>query len=248
MIKCITISLFLFIGCVATSETLQAQQSTVDTFHITVVEKTPAHPLFGIGSARGYAVNGVEGDTLIVVRNKLYVFDVSVADKELSFSFYTEPIGGTKDFYNSEFIESANGSGSIRNVRADKTTRDTVYYASTDEPWVGGTILVVDSLPTSNVTERRQSMLAGESRAIPNPCVERATIEFSLEHPSVVSLELVDLLGRRVIFHAGGAMESGERGISIDTERIESGLYHYRVIAVSEDREEVLTGRLQVLK
>ena len=56
--------------CVTSSVTASAQYSVVDTFRFRVMEKTPAHPLYGVGDETGFSVNGVEGGTIYMVRDR----------------------------------------------------------------------------------------------------------------------------------------------------------------------------------
>ena len=236
------------LGVAITITTLQAQQSRVDTFKVTVVDKTPAHPYYGIGSSRGCAVNGIEGDTLIVVRDSLYVFNVREPEREFYFQFYTIPIGGTQGVYDGDFIKQQDITRGIWTVRASRETRDTLYYASPEEPWVGGTILVVDSLPTSSVAEERRVLTTGESRAVPNPCTDGTELRFASAEGGRVSVELVDLLGRRVLHREESSVPSGEQSLRIGTEGMESGLYHYRITITGSEEEQIITGQLRVLK
>ena len=235
------------LGVAITITTLQAQQSRIDTFKVTVVQKTSAHPYFGVGSTLGYAVNGVEGDTLILARDSLYVFDLKEVSDDYSFDFYSIPIGGTQGFYD-EIIEKKFTPQRIWHIRAERQTPDTVYYASTDQPWMGSVMLIVDSLPTSSVAEERRVLTTGESRAVPNPCTDGTELRFASAEGGRVSVELVDLLGRRVLHREERYVGSGEQSLRIGTEGIESGLYHYRITITGSEEEQIITGQLRVLK
>ena len=77
----------------------QKKLPVAGVFKFSIVEKTPAHPFFGIGSARGYAVNGVEGDTLYIVRDSLYAIDFdTLRGSDIPIS-YTRPRGRSSGIF-----------------------------------------------------------------------------------------------------------------------------------------------------
>ena len=224
-----------------------AQTQFADSFYVSVVEKTPAHPYYGIGFDSGYAVNDIEGDTLVLVRDSLYVFNVREAYRKLTMHVYTIPIGGTQGVYDDEIVEQKFITQGIWYVQPSDEDPDTVYYASSEEPWAGGVVVIVDSLPTSSVEEQR-SVKAAESRAVPNPSAGMTQIVFTLDVAAVVRFEVFDQLGRRVYSRETVHMEAGDQSFDINAGELQPGLYHYRILATSKEEEKVMTGHLHVVR
>ena len=236
-----------FVGVLCCGEKTSAQSQYVDSFYVSFVEKTEMHPYFGIGYEKGFSVNGIEGDTLILVRNKLYIFNIQSTYSETYFQFYSIPIGGTQGVINDQMVEKYKTSEGLWIVMPTEETIDTVYYASADVPWTGGTILIVDSLPTS-VDEEHKHIATGKSRAVPNPCTDATTIRFSLERAATVEMELFDQLGRSVERQDPSWYESGDQAMVILTRDLVPGVYNYRITANGGDKPQILTGQLHVLR
>ena len=244
------LSLTLTMLLISTS-TLVAQLKPGDTVYVTIVEKTEAHPYFGRGYHKGYAMNGVEGDTLILVRDSHYVFNIHATFSEpkigTTFHFNLNAIGGGHDIYDNKFTEEQMISKGIWTVVPSEDDPDTLYYGSSDEPWMGGTIVLVDSM-VSGIKEEAREFIAGESRVYPNPCSEETAIEFLLEEPSRVQLEVLDGLGRIVMREDYGLSSQGRQHLSVNCQSFPSGLYHYRITATTATEQHLMTGKLQVLK
>jgi len=64
-----------------------------DTFGVTVTQKNSTHPQFGIGSAFGYVIDGVQGKELTLVRGRTYAFNVSAVMAEHPFYLTTSSVG-----------------------------------------------------------------------------------------------------------------------------------------------------------
>ncbi len=83
----------------------------------------------------------------------------------------------------------------------------------------------------------------------PNPFNPTTTVRFDLPESAQVSIEVVDLLGRRVLttptenFAAGTA-----QSIQLDATNLPSGLYLYRVIAQGATQTYRVTGQMTLLK
>jgi hypothetical protein len=65
----------------------------------------------------------------------------------------------------------------------------------------------------------------------PNPFNPTTQISFSLDHQSVVSLKLFDVLGREVKTLISGTCKSGPHTITLDASTLPSGVYFYRLQA-----------------
>ena len=69
----------------------------------------------------------------------------------------------------------------------------------------------------------------------PNPASQRTTIRFSVPEPSTVSLEVYDLLGRRVAtLKRDDDVKAGWHSVRVNASRLASGTYFYRLRADDE--------------
>ena len=68
----------------------------------------------------------------------------------------------------------------------------------------------------------------------PSPTRDRATVAFSLARPAVVSLTVVDLLGRRVAVLAEGHRAAGPHAATLGTRGLAPGVYLVRLVAGGE--------------
>ena len=225
-------------------------QEIADTFNVTVADKTPEHPYYGQGYPQGYVINGEQSPTIYLVRGQRYLWNSFEATLDLVFDFYTIPIGGGEGFYRRHVYEHIVPKG-LWYVQATTETPDTLYYACVDQPWMGGTILVVDSLPTTSVVSARGSkgtdeVIAGV-RVSPNPMRTHAEISYSLEERSVLIAEIVDLRGRIVYTRELGFRDAGTGVIDVDRGDLASGMYYYRLRAIHEGQESITSGMLQIL-
>jgi hypothetical protein len=83
----------------------------------------------------------------------------------------------------------------------------------------------------------------------PNPTRAAATVRFSLKAEGEVSIEVFDLLGRRMVVAAREPWPAGpERSITIDTSTMPVGTYVYRLTAMTATGTVVETGRLTVVR
>ena len=65
----------------------------------------------------------------------------------------------------------------------------------------------------------------------PNPASQRVTIEYALPEATEVTVEVYDLLGRRVLQAVGGQKAAGRHTVHLDAHRLPSGTYFYRMRA-----------------
>lgn len=83
----------------------------------------------------------------------------------------------------------------------------------------------------------------------PNPAADRATIEIATDAPATISVDVYDVLGRRVMSLDPQAVGAGERhGLALDTSTLATGTYLYRVRAESGGSMHVKTGKMTVLR
>jgi len=65
----------------------------------------------------------------------------------------------------------------------------------------------------------------------PNPFRASTEVRFGLPEAAEVSLEVYDMLGRRVAVLASERMEAGFHRARLDGSRLSSGVYVYRLVA-----------------
>ncbi|MCP4582179.1 MAG: T9SS type A sorting domain-containing protein [candidate division Zixibacteria bacterium] len=80
------------------------------------------------------------------------------------------------------------------------------------------------------------------SHNYPNPFNAQTTISYSLNEPSVVKVEIIDLLGQEVETIFLGKQQAGEHRVNWNAENISSGIYFYKIQAgeKSETRKMIL--------
>ncbi|MFV1883667.1 MAG: T9SS type A sorting domain-containing protein [Balneola sp.] len=78
----------------------------------------------------------------------------------------------------------------------------------------------------------------------PNPFNPSTTISYSLDNTANVSLEVFDLMGRKVSTLVQGQQTAGEQTINFDASALASGIYIYRLVVGGQ----VLTKKMVLLK
>ena len=83
----------------------------------------------------------------------------------------------------------------------------------------------------------------------PNPVGQRTTISFDLPEQANVSLEVYDVLGRKVMTIPKQSMSAGAgRSLSVDASGLSSGTYLYRLQVEMGDQTLQETGQMNVVK
>ena len=105
------------------------------------------------------------------------------------------------------------------------------------------------------ITLQRGMVVAGEdgaadgtfavSRNAPNPFSGRTALTLSLPEAATVTVDVFDLLGRRMMRVDAGALPAGDRqAIQLDGSSLAAGVYVYRVRADGAGRDYTATGRM----
>lgn len=126
----------------ASGDEAQAKPSEHD-FNVTSVNKDKTHPYFGQGDSMGFAVNGVQGKVLELVRGKTYTFNV---DTGVMHDFYiaAKPVGWGK----AAMTAGVQGNYTYKGVvtfTPNADTPDVVYYVCRNHKFMGGEIRIVNS-------------------------------------------------------------------------------------------------------
>ena len=89
----------------------------------------------------------------------------------------------------------------------------------------------------------------GLSQNYPNPFNPTTTIEYQLPIASTVTMKIYDMLGREAATLVNQKQEAGTYSMTFDGTRYSSGVYFYRIIAVSMNRTVyIATKKLLLLK
>ena len=94
-----------------------------------------------------------------------------------------------------------------------------------------------DDVPTPD--EEREDVTLGT--AYPNPVTQRAQIPFSLGVEADVTLEVFDVLGRRVAVPFQGHLWPGDHSVPFDATELAGGVYVYRLQAGEAARQGQFT-------
>ncbi len=95
----------------------------------------------------------------------------------------------------------------------------------------------------SYVEGKREKILPEEVRltSYPNPAGRRATVEYALPEAREVTLQVYDVLGRRVATLEQGRKKAGRHTARLETGRLSSGVYFGRLEAGGETRTQKIT-------
>ena len=113
-----------------------------DTYLITKHKKDKTHPLFGVGDARGFALNGEQGKYVIARRNHPVTFQVSTSPMH-DFYISTSQQGWGAAAYRAGVSGQFTYNGNV-SLTANVDTPDVLYYACRNHNSMGGKIVVVD--------------------------------------------------------------------------------------------------------
>ena len=71
---------------------------------------------------------------------------------------------------------------------------------------------------------------------VPNPCNTHTSIDFEIEKASIVSIEITDLSGKKVVeLIKNKFYQQGKHSVIIDVSELQSGIYHYTLVTKKGD-------------
>ena len=83
----------------------------------------------------------------------------------------------------------------------------------------------------------------------PNPFNPSTRIQFDLPENAQVQIQIVDMLGRKVITLPAQEFEAGaNRSMELHAASLASGTYLYRIMATGAEHRHVRTGRMTLVK
>lgn len=118
------------------------QPKDANTFVVTAVEKSKAHPYFGAGHAVGFSVNGEPGKDLVLTRGEAYTFDVDTGVQH-DFYFSTNPMGWGAGTVTDGIEGQFTYKGEVT-FKPSSTTPNVLYYECRNHKYMGGKIYVVN--------------------------------------------------------------------------------------------------------
>lgn len=122
-------------------------------FVVTLQKKDATHPSYGKGHGMGFAVNGVQGKSLVLVRGKTYKFDVKT-DPKHDVYLSKKPIGWGSAPY-TEGVSGAFIYEGIMTFTPGKDAPEKLYYACRNHPYMGGEIHIINPGETVDLTEAK---------------------------------------------------------------------------------------------
>ncbi len=132
-------------------------------------------------------------------------------------------------------------------LASDRAVRDSLVVYAFDAMGnrLSGSVVTANENPSDN-TLPQEFALKGN---YPNPFNPSTTISFDLPATADVSIDVVDMLGRRVMTVPVQSLSAGaNRTVQIDAASLASGTYLYRVTAKMANATKVQTGRMTLVK
>lgn len=108
--------------------------------------------------------------------------------------------------------------------------------------WIASRLEWLDTYLPGLVTAVDQEQApASHTRVYPNPFQGSLSIEYVLNRPGNVTIELTDMIGRRAGVYRQGNISAGSYNLMIDTSAFPSGMYLYKVVL---NNKPTLTGKV----
>ncbi len=159
-----------------------------NTFLITSERKTNKHPAFGQGMQIGFALNGVEGQEIVVTRGETYHF---IVDTGVQHDFYFTT--SAKGWGSGTYVDGVEGQFVFKGdvtLSPVASTPDLLYYQCRNHKNMGGKIFVIDK--GEDVAALKRS-LAAKERALskgkktrPKMAVTASAVNNKLSYASMV--------------------------------------------------------------
>lgn len=140
--------------------------------------------------------------------------------------------GGSGVFYSDDdgenWVDFSEGLPFLNSIEKLLVYGDKILAATSDGLWRRDTLDVVTGLTEDeNDLPRRLLLLQN----YPNPFNNRTTIQYSLEEPSIISIDIFDILGRQIESIKAGPQPAGYHRVIWDAGNLQSGVYLYKILA-----------------
>ncbi len=221
--------LALFLGLSASTASAQ--------FTVTTVTKTAAHPYFGTGHPMGFAIDGVEGGELMLVRGQTYTFTMDGVQSFHPFYITTSDLGGGGGEWTEGVTGNfATGTATLTFV-VPASAPDLLWYQCGNHQQMGWRINVTGTLSTDGP-------LAGYALALatPNPTAGAVRVRVTLGQTAAARVEAFDASGRRVATLHDGPLSAGvAHPLRLDTQGLAAGVYTVRATSGTWAAEQRVT-------
>jgi hypothetical protein len=195
----------------------------------------------------GYAIDGVEGKELTLVRGVTY--RLQLQDVPVTYPLYltTSPAGAGRDGYYRGVDGSFVSGNGVLIFTPDATTPPTLYYNSSSlhYPYMGGAIHVADV--SAAPLESNVGAGIGLSEPYPNPANGHVTLSLAVRSSEHVRVALYDMSGElSMVLHDGMVTAGGAFDLGFDASVLSGGIYECVAVGrtfVSRRRVVVPCGR-----
>ena len=193
-------------------------------FSVTVLTKTAAHPYFGQGHPMGYAIDGVEGAELTLVRGQTYTFQMAGVSPVHPFYLTASDLGGgSAEWTDGVTGNFASGTATLT-FAVPASAPALLWYQCGSHQQMGWKLNIV--APSSTEGEPAGYALA---LAAPNPTAGAVRLRLTLGQTAAARVEAFDAAGRRVaVLHDGPLSGAVAHPMTLDASRLASGVYTVR--------------------
>ena len=200
----------------------------------------------GVTSVKIYSVNPTTKKPATLLGTSTTIATGSISTTGITSYTFTTPAQVTGDFFASVVLPSATAGDTtaIASTKIGCNSADSLSYTNlTGAGWYnyvdildaknpGDTTLDLYILPvvtvTTGINEYPSSNGLTLMGAYPNPAKDLTNIQYHIETPAIVSVEIFDLAGR-VIQHSSEKLNAGTHDIKISLKDISSGNNYYTI-------------------
>lgn len=211
--------------------------SAQTTFTVTTATKTAAHPYFNQGHPMGYAIDGVQGAELTLVKGNTYTFQMQGVQAFHPFYFTPDAAGGGTAAY-TDGVTGAPASGNAAvTFTVPMTAPGELWYQCNNHAFMGFRIVVIGGL-------------TGEGGAAgyalrplsANPGRGDVRVSVLLPETADATVEVLALDGRRVALLHDGTLGGGmARPFSLDGAGLAAGVYVVRARSGAWEARQTVT-------
>jgi hypothetical protein len=195
------------------------------TFTVTTATKTSEHPYFGVGSAEGFVIDGVQGKEITVMRGSTYTFQLNGVPTMHPFYLTTSPVGAGMDPYTEGVVGTPATGNATVTFTPTSSTPDLLYYQCGFHENMGWRIVV----QTAARIDLENNATGASIALAPNPVDNSAAVTMRSSQSGSVRIAAYDLFGREALVAYDGPIVAGERlHLSLDASALASGAYELR--------------------